>query len=96
MKEVVVIKIVDRKPKDIPEFLSKTYACTLAYYKGLLKAIRRDREGGANLLDELLKAKRKLQNIKQALNGKHNIIVIVDLTVPRQSLFDIIARERRG
>jgi len=93
MKEVVIIRIADRKPIDIAECLSDAYFRTLAYYKSLLRAIRRDRKGGVNFLsDKLFRVERMLRNIKQALNGKYNIIVIVDLTVPRQSLVDIIAR----
>jgi len=76
MKEVVIIRIIDGEPAGTPEYLSEVYACILAFYKRLLKVVRRDRDG-ANLLNKLFATKRKLQNIEQALNGKYNIILIV-------------------
>jgi len=93
MKEVVIIRIADGKPIEEPEFLSETYACKLAHYKALLWDIKTDRCGDAgSLLDGAYELKKKLSYIRQALHGKYNIIVIVDLTVPRQLLIDAFAR----
>lgn len=97
MSEVVVIRITNG-PIDIPpEHLSETYALILSSYNNILRAIRRSRGRDADfLLNKLRGTERTLRNIKRALNGKYNIIIIADLTVPRRSLFDIITRERRG
>jgi len=89
MKEVVIIRIKDGKPIDKPIYLSGVHTCVLTYYKHLLKVVRRERDG-ADFLNKLFEAKRKLRNIEQALNGKYNIIVIVDLTVSLRLPSDII------
>ena len=97
MSEVVVIRITNG-PIDMPiEYLSETYACVLSSYNNLLRAIRRSRGRDADfLLNKLRGTERTLRNIKRALNGKYDIIVVMDLTVLKcdglpDSLSDCIA-----
>jgi len=92
MKEVVVIKIKDGAPIDMPEYLSQHYIFISGYYNAILREIKKRKESASSLLSDLFAFKIRKKLLEQALCGKYNIIVIVDLTVPRQSLFDIIAR----
>ena len=79
MCEVVVIRITSGPIDILPEYLSETYAIILSSYNNLLRAIRRSRgRDGDFLLNKLRGTERTLRNIKRALNGKYNIIVVVD------------------
>ncbi|MCD6209284.1 MAG: hypothetical protein J7J01_00040 [Methanophagales archaeon] len=81
MREVVIIQRKDGEVIDKPDYLSQDYVYILAYYNTILREIKRDREGDADfLLDKLFELKYKLKYMKQALNGKHSIIVLVDFT----------------
>ena len=86
MSEVVIIRTKDGEPMDIPpEYLSEIYDYSLVYYRTLLRSIIRNKKGGDDfLLDKFFGMKRKLQNIRHALNGKYNIIVVVDFVSSEQ------------
>ena len=79
MKETVIIQLKDGEVIDKPDYLSRDYICILAYYNTILREIKRDREGDADfLLDRFFELKYKLKYLKQALNGKYNIIIVMD------------------
>ena len=79
MKEVVIIKTINGSPTDEqPDFLSQRYARILGYYKRIELELKKDRGDTCILLERLLELKSDLECLERALNGKHNIIVVVD------------------
>ena len=81
MKEVVILKTRNGEPTDEqPDFLSRRYARILGYCKRIEIDLKRGRGDADFLLDSLFELKNDLKCLKQALNGKHSIIVLVDFT----------------
>jgi len=79
MKEVVIIKTINGTPTDEqPDFLSQRYARILGYCKSIEIELKRGRGDPDFLLDSLFELKNDLKCLEQALNGKYNIIIVVD------------------
>ena len=78
MKEVVIIKTRNSNPTY--ESLSWRYACILGYCKKIEIELKKRRRDTGILLDNLLELKSDLKCLEQALNGKYNIIVVMDST----------------
>jgi len=79
MKEVVIIKTINGTSTDEqPDSLSQRYACILGYCKRIEIELKKDRGDTGILLERLLELKSELKCLEQALNGKYNIIIVVD------------------
>jgi len=89
MKEVVIIKTKNGTPTDEqPDSLSRRYASILGYCKRIELELNKDRGDTGILLERLLELKSKLKCLEQALNGKYNIIVVVDSAGDNQKRVD--------
>jgi len=80
MKEVVIIKMVNKKPTEI-FFLSNLLISLTHQLHGLRKLIRRDKRPHASgYIKTYHDIKKDILLIRRALTGKFNVIVVRDLT----------------
>jgi len=81
MKEVVIIKTKNGTPTDEqPDPLSRQYAHLVGYYERIKIDLKKGRGDTGVLLGSFYDLKSELKCLEQALNGKYNIIVVVDST----------------
>ena len=80
MKEVVIIKMVNKKPTEI-FFLSNQLISLTHQLHSLRKLIRRDKRPHASgYIKTYHDIKKDILLIRRALTGKFNVIVVRDLT----------------
>jgi len=86
MKEVVIIKT--RYGNPTYESLSWRYACILRYCKKIEIELKKGQRDTGILLDSLFELKSDLECLERALNGKYNVIVVVDSAGDNQKRVD--------